>query len=278
MIRKVLFAEKSVPTIEGAGVRLNRVFGNGNEEVTDPFLLLDHFKSMNSDDYIAGFPWHPHRGIETVTYMISGKVSHEDNLGNKGVINAGDVQWMTAGSGIIHQEMPIKTKEENHGFQLWVNLPKKNKMMKPRYRGIEAKDIPLVKISEGVEAKVISGEVKSIKGPVKDLIVPIEYFDVSVKKGKDFSCKTIKDNSVFLYVHQGKVMVNGSEHGEKTLLIFDDGEEVKVEGVTDSKFIFVSGKKLREPIAWYGPIVMNTEEEIKTAFEEYRNGTFIKKD
>ena len=166
MIRKVLIAEKSVPTLEGAGVKLNRVFGNGNENTLDPFLLLDHFKSRNSDDYIAGFPWHPHRGIETVTYMISGKVSHEDSIGNKGVIGAGDVQWMTAGSGIIHHEMPLKTKEENQGFQLWVNLPRKNKMMKPRYRGIESRNIPTVNYSEGVDIKVISGEVKRIKGPV----------------------------------------------------------------------------------------------------------------
>lgn len=278
MTRKILFAEKSVPTIEGAGVKLNRVFGNGNEEVVDPFLLMDHFNSSNPDDYLAGFPWHPHRGIETVTYMISGKVAHEDSLGNKGVIGPGDVQWMTAGSGIIHHEMPLKTKEPNIGFQLWVNLPKKDKMMAPRYRGITSKEIPAIEYSDGVKIKIISGEINKIKGPVKDLIVPIEYFDVYIKKNKEFSIKTIKKNTAFLFIYEGLININDFKHEEKTLIVFDEGDEVKIKSVEDSKFIFITGEKLKEPIAWYGPIVMNTEEEIKKAFEEYRNGTFVKKD
>ena len=252
----------SVSVMEGAGVKLNRVFAHSEVKELDPFLLLDHFKSDNPADYVLGFPWHPHRGIETVTYLITGEVEHQDSLGNKGVISSGDVQWMTAGSGIIHQEMPKKYSGTLQGFQLWVNLPKKHKMMKPRYRGITAKEIPRI---DGV--KVIAGTYKGVEGPVQDLMVDVTYLDVTCNK----SVKT-KIRNGFVYLFEGKGVFNGTELEEQELITVE--KELVVEG--DCRFLLVEGEPLNEPIAWGGPIVMNTEEELSQAFKDYQEGTFIK--
>ncbi len=270
---------KSEPTMEGAGVRLYRAFGFYEVPKLDPFLLLDDFHSDDPNDYVKGFPWHPHRGIETVTFMINGEVDHGDSLGNKGAIRSGDVQWMTAGSGIIHQEMPKKYEGMMQGFQLWVNLPRSGKMMEPRYRGITADEIPLVNVSEGVSAKIIAGEMNGTKGPVKDLMVDCEYFDVKMAAGTSFEKKVKAGHTLFVYVYGGEAKFGaGSKPADKgTLVLFDvDGETFRCSSNSGANFLFVSGKPLKEPVAWQGPIVMNTEEELMTAFEEYRNGTFIK--
>ena len=263
---------KSIPTIEGAGVNLNRVFGHNEVRLLDPFLLLDDFSSNNPKDYIAGFPWHPHRGIETVTYIISGKVEHKDSIGNKGAIKSGDIQWMTAGSGIIHEEMPKKYLSMMQGFQLWVNLPAKNKMMKPRYRGITKDEIPKV-ITDEAEVKIISGIYKGKKGPVKDIIVDIDYFDVSISSGKEFRHKAKQGYTTFAYIYKGKAIVDKKEIDSGNLVLFSN-PEINIKG--NVKFLFLSGKPIKEPIAWYGPIVMNTQKELEIAFEEYRNGNFVK--
>ncbi|MFX0007576.1 MAG: pirin family protein [Promethearchaeota archaeon] len=281
-IRKIKVTLKSRPTFEGAGVRLKRAFGYADDSL-DPFLLLDDFHSDNPRDYMAGFPWHPHRGIETITYMLHGKVEHGDSMGNGGVIEAGDVQWMTAGSGIIHQEMP---KKENHdtllwGFQLWANLPASHKMMDPRYRDIKSSQIPEISLNDNkVNVKIISGEINGIRGPIQDIITDPEYLDVKISPQSEFLHTIREGYNVIAYTIEGegyfdedkKELVKG-----ETLVIYRDGDTVKI-STADSgiRFLLISGKPLKEHVAWRGPIVMNSDEELRVAFEEYQNGTFIK--
>ena len=268
------------PTIEGAGVRLKRVFGNAEVPTFDPFLLLDDFHSDNPEDYFRGFPWHPHRGIETVTYMLEGKVEHGDSLGNSGIIKSGEMQWMTAGSGIVHQEMPKGNQGLMWGLQLWVNLPASHKMMKPRYRDVRAEDIPEHRSEKGIKVKVISGQYKGLAGPVKDIICDPEYLDVSVPAGEKFEHSVKRGHTVFAYVLDGEGIFhpeNKKSISRENLVLFSDGEEVVIEASEKPlRFLLISGKPIGEPVAWYGPIVMNTEEELRLAFEEYQNGTFIK--
>ena len=269
------------PTREGAGVHLKRVFGNNEVPLFDPFLLLDDFRNDNPDHYLAGFPWHPHRGIETITYVLCGDVEHGDSMGNKGTISDGCTQWMTAGSGIIHQEMPRGNYEgKMEGFQLWANLPKSHKMMPPRYRDIRSKDVPEVLLDSGVRIKVIAGTVNGIQGPVKDVVIDPEYLDVAMPAGVTFSHETPKGHTVFAYVIGGQGYFDEKKEkliGNGTACLFNDGHSVQIATGKDGvRFLLISGKPIGEPVAWYGPIVMNTEEELEAAFEEYRNGTFIK--
>jgi redox-sensitive bicupin YhaK (pirin superfamily) len=268
---------KGTRTIEGAGVVLTRVFGNYHAEQMDPFLLLDNFGSADPADYIAGFPWHPHRGIETVTYMLAGDVEHGDSLGNRGSIGSGDVQWMTAGSGIVHQEMPQPYDGTMRGFQLWVNLSARDKMMNPRYRGILADQIPEVKVA-GATIKVVAGEIGGTRGPVRDLVIDASYFDVEVQPGSLVELPEVGENTVFAYVFEGSVFF-GESHSpvdSGTLVLFEKGDSVLfATGDAAARFLLVSGKPLGEPIAWRGPIVMNTEKELEQAFREYREGTFL---
>jgi redox-sensitive bicupin YhaK (pirin superfamily) len=277
--RKIKQILEAKAVMEGAGVRLRRGFGHPEVPLFDPFLLLDDFGSSNPDDYMAGFPWHPHRGIETVTYMIQGEVEHQDSLGNKGVIKDGDVQWMTAGSGIIHQEMPHRFKGTSKGFQLWVNLPKEQKMTPPKYRGIAKEDIPLLDTEFG-SVKVISGSYGSTKGPVTDLNVDTFYLDVHLEAEKTFNYEVPSSHNVFLYVFEGGVRIEGSdkEITESFVVLTESGETVEVSaGAEGARFLLVGGEPIGEKVAWHGPIVMNTEEELRIAFEEYQKGTFIKK-
>jgi len=275
MERKVEKILERQPTIEGAGVRLKRVLGNDKNSTIDPFLLLDHFGSDDPKDYIKGFPWHPHRGMETVTYMWTGEVAHGDSMGNKGVIKSGDVQWMTAGSGIIHQEMPQKNDGLMQGFQLWVNLPAKKKMIDPKYRGIEKEQIPKVQ-KNGMTIKVIAGKIDGIEGPVCDLAIDIEYFDVELAEAKTFEHGTQKSSTVFAYVVTGSIEVHDKTITMGHCVVFGEGDEVKIGSKKGAHFLFVSGDPLKEPVAWGGPIVMNTQEELDKAFEELDEGTFIK--
>ena len=279
-IRKIKFTLKSRPTIEGAGVRLKRAFGNDEPLLFDPFLLLDHFGSENPKDYMAGFPWHPHRGIETITYMIQGDIKHEDSLGNGGVISSGDVQWMTAGSGIIHQEMPQKSDNFLLGFQLWANLPASNKMMDPRYRDVKKEQIPIVKINEDVEVRIICGEFNGIKGPVQDIVTEPEYLDVTISPNSEFKHLIRKGKTALAYVFEGDAFFDENKDPKKytgQLIVFGDGNEVKISTSNNKvRFLLISGNPIKEPIAWHGPIVMNTKEELRIAFEEYQNGTFCK--
>jgi redox-sensitive bicupin YhaK (pirin superfamily) len=294
-IRKVL---KSKPTLEGAGVHLKRAFGYQHVPQLDPFLLLDDFHSNDPHDYIKGFPWHPHRGIETITYMLYGKVEHGDSMGNKGVISSGDVQWMTAGSGIIHQEMP-KGQEGGlmWGFQLWANLPASHKMMNPRYRDIKSNQIPEITLDNGVKIKIVCGEVNGVKGPVQDIVIDPEYLDIAVPSATSFTYPVQTGYTVFAYVIEGKgcfeqerdpygYEVEGINYfdferdcvmGPENLIIFDDGDELTISTEDQPvRFLLISGKPIGEPVAWYGPIVMNTQEELRIAFEEYQSGTFLK--
>lgn len=264
--------------MDGAGVKLFRLFSNAEAKLFDPFLLLDSFGSDKPEDYLAGFPWHPHRGIETVTYMINGEVEHGDSLGNKGVIRSGEIQWMTAGSGIIHQEMPQKTEGRSVGFQLWVNLPAKEKMCSPKYRGIAADEIPRTMIG-GAEALVVCGKVNGANGPVHGLAAEAEYLDVRMGAGKKMAHRTKPDWTVFAFVYEGAGYFgdDGVLAKEGQVALFGRGEEVSAAAKGGPvKFLLVSGKPLREPIAWGGPIVMNTQEELRLAFEELQLGTFIK--
>jgi len=294
-IRKVI---KSKPTLEGAGVHLKRAFGFSDPLMFDPFLLLDDFRSDTPEHYLKGFPWHPHRGIETITYVLKGDVEHGDSLGNKGIISSGDVQWMTAGSGIIHQEMPKgDEKGRMYGFQLWANLPASDKMMNPRYRDLTRDQIPEVELDNGTKIKIICGEVSGVKGPVRDIVIDPEYVDVTIPAQSEFALPTKPGHTVFVYIIEGQgyfcreknpftYEVEGVNYfdiqrdpfvGNGTLVLFDDGDQI--EAFTESqgvRFLLMSGKPLKEPVAWYGPIVMNTEEELRIAFEEYRQGTFIK--
>ncbi len=297
-IRKIRKVLKSKPTIEGAGVHLKRVFGFSEVPLFDPFLLLDDFRSDDPDHYIKGFPWHPHRGIETITYVMNGDVEHGDSLGNKGIISSGDVQWMTAGSGIIHQEMPKGDGNgKMYGFQLWANLPSREKMMDPRYRDVANEQIPEVKLPNDTTVKIIAGEVSGVKGPVQDIVIDPEYIDVTVPANSEFRHPTKPGHTAFAYIIDGQgyccreknpftYEVEGINYfdiqrdpfvGNGTLVLFDDGDEIMV--FTEEhkvRFLLISGKPIGEPVAWYGPIVMNTQEELQIAFEEYSQGTFIK--
>lgn len=290
---------KSEPTIEGAGVHLKRAFGFHELPMLDPFLLLDDFRSENPADYKAGFPWHPHRGMETITYVLEGDVEHGDSMGHKGDISSGDVQWMTAGSGIIHQEMPKgNSKGQMLGFQLWANLPSHSKMMDPRYRGIKKNEIPLVTLPDGIKVRIISGELNGTKGPVQDVITNPSYMDIEIPAGKSFTHLVENNHTVFAYVIDGEAyfdhlrkpfahdasginyfdMRSPCPCGDGTLILFKrQGTHVTI--TTDKhsvRFLLVSGKPLNEPIAWYGPIVMNTNEELRIAFQEFNDGTFVK--
>jgi len=266
------------PTVEGAGVRLHRVFGNEQVPRLDPFLMLDDFGSDRPSDYLSGFPWHPHRGIETVTYLDRGTVEHGDSIGNAGAIGPGDIQWMSAGSGIIHQEMPQAPPDGVlRGFQLWVNLPAKHKMMAPRYRGIAAAGIPASTLAAGVTAKVIAGEAGGVRGPVKDLVVDICYLDVTAARSAACEHHVPTDHRCLAYVVEGEGGFAGARVGAGHLVLFEGRGAVTVEsGPRGCRYLLLSGRPLGEPVAWYGPIVMNTEEELETAFREYRDGTFVK--
>ncbi|MFA6570387.1 MAG: pirin family protein [Bacteroidota bacterium] len=264
---------------DGAGVKLRRIFGFTEQGQFDPFLLLDFFGSDNPDDFIAGFPWHPHRGIETVTYMQEGKVEHGDSLGNKGVLGAGDIQWMTAGSGIIHQEMPKSAGKGMHGFQLWVNLPASHKMIPPRYQDINSKEVPEIIMPSGIKVKVLAGMFMGKTGPVKDIIADPVYLDIGLPPETEFSIEVKPEYTAFVLVYDGEANFDdsGKVVGRLETALLENGSVVKaVTKNQNVKFLFISGKPLKEPIAWGGPIVMNTEEEIQTAFREYRDGSFVK--
>ena len=281
--RKIKRITTSVPTMEGAGVHLHRAFGNNDVPLFDPFLLLDDFRSDNPEYYKKGFPWHPHRGIETITYMLEGDVEHGDSLGNKGDISKGDVQWMSAGSGIIHQEMPRGDSEGRmEGFQLWANLPAADKMTHPRYQEIPAAEIPTVTLDNGVEIKVICGQIGDVRGPVQDVMIEPEYLDVTIPANTTFIHPTPEQHTVFAYVHAGSGRFDensADELGNRSLILFDKGEQVMISaGTAELRLILVAGKPLKEPVAWGGPIVMNTQEELELAFEEFQNNTFIKHD
>ena len=281
--RKIKRVTTSIPTLEGAGVHLRRAFGNNDAQLFDPFLLLDDFRSANPEHYLKGFPWHPHRGIETITYVLKGDVEHGDSLGNKGDIGSGDVQWMTAGSGIIHQELPKGDQQGRmEGFQLWANLPAANKMMHPRYRDITALQIPTVTLDGGVEVKVICGRVGEVAGPVTDVMIEPQYLDVMMPAHTVLRHPTPPDHTLFAYVHAGTGQFDDDTErllGNRSLVLFERGDQVVVTaGEKPLRFLLVSGKPLNEPIAWGGPIVMNTQEELQLAFDEFRNGTFIKHD
>lgn len=289
---------RSKPTLEGAGVHLRRAFGFGDTQLYDPFLLLDDFRGDKREDYIQGFPWHPHRGIETITYVLEGEVEHGDNMGNKGIIGAGDMQWMTAGSGIIHQEMPHGAPNGHmYGFQLWANLPRSHKMMPPRYQEVKSSQIPQVDLPGGGLMRVICGKVGEVKGPIQDVMVEPEYLDISLPPEGSLVHPTIRGHTVFAYVFAGDGIFCGendpfayetegsnyfdtercSSLGNTSLIVFEDGDQIQVNaGGTGMRFLLISGKPLHEPVAWYGPIVMNTSAELQTAFEELQNDTFIK--
>lgn len=272
---------ESQTTMEGAGVRLRRAFGQAHPKL-DPFLLLDDFGSDSPDDYMSGFPWHPHRGIETITYILHGEVKHEDSLGNAGVIGQGDVQWMTAGSGIIHQEMPEKTDGLMAGFQLWANLPSSNKMMHPRYQEVKQSEIPTVQIGDKISVKVICGEVEGIKGPVQDIVTEPEYIDITMQPNAVFKHTIKEDHNSFAYVIEGEGFFDKKKIKKVVkhhLVVLEDGDEIQISTSESTlRLLLISGKPIREPVAWSGPIVMNTQEELRLAFEEYRNGTFTKHD
>ncbi len=297
-IRPVKRIIASSPTMEGAGVRLRRAFGFGDTDEYDPFLLLDDFRNENPDDYMAGFPWHPHRGIETITYVLKGTVDHGDSLGNAGSLGAGDVQWMTAGSGILHQEMPKGDEHGRmHGFQLWANLPSSLKMTMPRYQDVSSADIPAITDDDGTSVRVIIGDFWGKRGPVEGIAADPRYLDVTVLPGKRKTLKVEMGHHAFAYVFEGSgnfrdasgpqpvptdIVGKGGEAvpmlaGNRSLVLFDRGDEVTVQaGDEGIRFLLVSGKPLEEPVAWHGPIVMNTEEELRQAIMELRNGTFIK--
>jgi redox-sensitive bicupin YhaK (pirin superfamily) len=297
-IRPIKRLTKARPTLEGAGVHLRRAFGFGDTSEFDPFLLLDDFRNEHPEDYLPGFPWHPHRGIETITYVLAGTVEHGDSIGNSGAISAGDVQWMTAGSGIIHQEMPKGDQDGRmHGFQLWANLPAALKMTPPRYQEVKAVDIPEINDDDGTIVRLICGNFRGTKGPVEGIAADPVYIDVTVPPGKKKSLPVETDRHAFAYVFDGAgKFCNASgplavptesigwldtspptEAGNRSLVLFDHGDEVTVQaGDNGIRFLLVSGKPLKEPVAWYGPIVMNTQEELRQAFDELQKGTFLK--
>jgi redox-sensitive bicupin YhaK (pirin superfamily) len=296
--RRIRKVTKSRATLEGAGVHLRRAIGWGPPQLYDPFLLLDDFRSDVPEHYLRGFPWHPHRGMETITYVLRGEVEHGDSLGNRGVIAPGDVQWMTAGSGIIHQEMPKgDASGAMYGFQLWANLPAANKMMQPRYRDVASGEIPEGKDAGGASVKIIAGSAAGVTGPVRDIVTSPEYLDVSLPAGAVFTHPTPRGHTVFAYVIGGKGVfcqqkdpysyeAEGDRYfdierdrliGDQHLVLFDDGDAVSVAAEAEFvRFLLISGKPIGEPIAWRGPIVMNTQQELRVAFEELDRGTFIK--
>jgi redox-sensitive bicupin YhaK (pirin superfamily) len=296
-LRPVKEIRQSQPTMEGAGVQLRRAFGFGNTSEFDPFLLLDDFRNDNPDAYLAGFPWHPHRGIETITYVLAGSVEHGDSLGNRGSMGAGDVQWMTAGRGILHQEMPKGDAEGRmHGFQLWSNLPASLKMSQPRYQDISARDIPEVTDDDGTKVRVVVGDFWGKKGPVEGVAADPRYLDVSVPPGTRKRLAVDRTLNAFAYVFAGSGTFRDASQprgvltepiggdappqyertGNRSLVLFDRGDEVEVQaGDEGIRFLLVSGKPIEEPVAWHGPIVMNTQEQLKEAFAELRAGTFI---
>jgi len=298
-IRPVKRIVQSKPTIEGAGVKLRRAFGFSETADTDPFLLLDDFRNDRPADYLAGFPWHPHRGIETITYVLSGTVAHGDSLGNRGSLNSGDVQWMTAGRGIMHQEMPQgDEKGRMHGFQLWANLPSSLKMTEPRYQDVKGAEIPEVTDDDGTRVRVVCGEFWGKKGPVDGVAADPRYLDVFVPAGKRKTLQVEHERRAFAYVFEGdgkfassstqfgvltEKQVNGEEIlfrepvGDRSLVLFDAGDEITVQaGEHGIRFLLISGKPIQEPVAWYGPIVMNTQAELQQAVSDLRNGTFIR--
>lgn len=266
-------------SIDGAGVRLQRLFGYHEASLFDPFLLLDYFGSDRPEDYRNGFPWHPHRGIETITYMIEGSCEHGDSLGNKGVIATGDVQWMTAGSGIIHQEMPQgDEKGRMFGFQLWANLPGTHKMMAPRYREIKDNAIPRVRLANGIEIRIICGTVDGVRGPAEDVVIDPEYLDVYLPAQTAFSRPVPAGHTAFIAVFKNGLRVADTAVGQGAVALLKQGDVLHVQALDKpARFLLVSGKPLKEPIAWRGPIVMNTQEELAAAFQAFNNGTFIQK-
>jgi redox-sensitive bicupin YhaK (pirin superfamily) len=297
-IRKIRKTWKSRPTIEGAGVHLKRAFGYDQVPQLDPFLLLDDFRADDPSKFLPGFPWHPHRGIETITYVLEGHVEHGDSMGNRGDIAPGDVQWMTAGSGIIHQEMPKgNAGGRMGGFQLWANLPASHKMMDPRYREVKRETIPEVRLAGGVTARIVCGRLDGVEGPVRDIVTEPEYLDVTVPAGARFEHGIRSGHTALAYAIEGSGYFDpgrdayGREAagrnwsdierncrcGEGTLVLYGDGDAVRIEAEEQPvRFLLVSGRPIGEPVAWYGPIVMNSREELRVAFEEYSNGTFIK--
>ena len=298
-IRPVVQENRAQPTYEGAGVHLHRAFGFGDPERMDPFLLFDDFRNEDPRDYLRGFPWHPHRGIETITYVLAGAVEHGDSLGNTGTLKGGDVQWMTAGSGILHQEMPRgNAKGQMHGFQLWANLPSQLKMTAPRYQDVKGRDIPEIMEDDGTQVKVIVGSFRGKTGPVDGIAADPQYLDIYVPPGRKKTFKVDTYRRAFAYVFEGKGSfrdasrprgvllekeVMGQEvnirdmSGDRTLIQFGTGDEVTVQAGDDGiRFLLISGAPIQEPVAWHGPIVMNTKAEIQQAIAVLRNGTFIK--
>ncbi len=297
--RKIRSINKSQPTIEGAGVHLKRAFGYSEVPQYDPFLMLDDFHTSQPAEYLPGFPWHPHRGIETITYILQGLVEHGDSMGNQGRIGPGDVQWMTAGSGIIHQEMPQKSPTGTMwGFQFWANLPASQKMMPPRYRDVKAADIPSVTLDSGATVKIISGALSGVRGPVQDIVIDPEFLDVSVPASRTFAHQVKAGHTVFAYVLEGSGYFDEGRDafghkgfgagwsdlsqdcrcGAESIVLYDKkGDQILVTTQEEPlRFLLVSGRPLGEPVAWRGPIVMNTQEELRVAFEEFQAGTFIK--
>jgi quercetin 2,3-dioxygenase len=276
VIRKVARVIEPIYVMEGAGVRLRRSIATRQLDYLDPFLLFDHFGSEDPKDYLPGFPMHPHRGIETVTYLLSGAVRHTDSMGNSGVIGAGDMQWMTAGGGIMHEEMPQLVSEPLNGFQLWVNLPARLKMCKPRYQDIPSSGMPVASPMVGVDIRVIAGEVAGVKGPVTEIAADPAYFDVHLESGKRYDFTVPSDHTAFAYLYEGSGLFGESDIDATRLVIFGNGDLIRAEaGSSGMKFLLVSGKPLGEPIARYGPFVMNTPEEINQALKDLRNGTFV---
>lgn len=298
-IRPVKSISQAVPTIEGAGVKLHRAFGFSEQNELDPFLLFDDFRNDNPEDFSAGFPWHPHRGIETITYVLNGSVEHQDSLGNKGIMGAGDVQWMTAGSGIMHQEMPIANANgAMHGFQLWANLPSDQKMTKPRYQDIPSKEIAEIIDDDGTKIRVICGDYWSKSGPVDGIASNPTYLDIFVPAGLQKTLPIDTYKSSFAYIFEGSASFKdaskpqgiltekslGEEEfllrdqtGNRNLVVFDNGDEISVQaGEHGVRFLLISGAPIQEPVAWYGPIVMNTKDELRQAISELKAGTFIR--
>jgi quercetin 2,3-dioxygenase len=298
-LRPVKNIIQSKPTIEGAGVKLRRAFGFGDTTAFDPFLLMDDFRNDRPDDYRAGFPWHPHRGIETITYVLAGTVEHRDSLGNKGSLGAGDVQWMTAGSGILHQEMPEGDRlGRMHGFQLWANLPSSQKMTAPRYQDIKGAEIPEIVDDDGTRVRVVCGEFWGKRGPVEGVAADPIYLDVFIPAGLRKTLPVETGRNAFAYVFEGTGSFDAASQpfgvltekdadgreaiireraGNRSLVLFDSGDEITVAaGEEGMRFLLVSGKPLKEPVAWYGPTVMNTQAELQQAARELQDGTFIK--
>jgi len=298
-LRPVKEVIQTKPTLEGAGVKLQRAFGFGKTKEFDPFLLLDDFRNNNPEDYLKGFPWHPHRGIETITYVLAGTVEHGDSMGNRGAIAAGDVQWMTAGRGIIHQEMPKGDAEGRmHGFQLWANLPSSLKMTDPRYQEIKAAEIPLITDDDGTGVRIVCGTFWGKRGPVEGVAADPSYIDVSVTPGKRRRLKVETTRNAFAYVFAGSGTFRDASNPQAvltesgvdpnaapvydaanhSLVLFDRGDEITVQaGPEGIRFLLVSGKPIEEPVAWYGPIVMNTQQQLRQAMAELQDGSFIRR-